>query len=231
MRKTLLPSNTNKPNETRSPRQHEIIKTVSALALVVAALTLMASKAVAVFQSIAFPSPAMAWCAHFLSVLTIAGCLAAERVLVETGMTLEEEQNFHRMDSRYSLLMVLLIGSCLAKSLQGGDVSVQEALFWVKLGVWGGLSVLPAIVLRDLAEHDRDVLHENQPRQAGTIQAETMAIAFLPLLAILMSHEVANKTNLTLEMGALLSFVASVACFLYYCASEGLLTHNKKTSF
>lgn len=228
VQQTFLSSNTNKPNEARS--RHQITKTISAAALGLWVLTIMPSKAEAIagIQNILLPST-LAWYAHILSIITIAGCLAAERVLIKTDMTLEEEQTFNQIDIFYGAMVALLIGCGLSKAFHGGDFLVHEALFWLKMGVWGGLSVLPAIEFRDLREHDHITPQlEDKPVSSwqGGINAEIAAIASAPLLAILMSHEIGNNPNLSWEMGALLSLAATTAFFLY-CETERLLVHKQ----
>jgi len=95
--------------------------------------------------------PTALWAyAHYLSILAITGCLAAERTIVQADMTVEEEETIVKIDLVYGLMAALLIVSGFARASnfgKGGEFYIREILFWVKMasaGVWGGLSLFPS---------------------------------------------------------------------------------------
>jgi len=53
--------------------------------------------------------PTALWAyAHYLSIIVITGCLAAERTIVKANMTEEEENTIVKLDLVYGLMAALL---------------------------------------------------------------------------------------------------------------------------
>ena len=60
-------------------------------------------------EAAAGPVPSALWAyAHYLSIIIIFGCLAAEKTIVKAGMTAEEENTIVKLDLLYGVLAVLL---------------------------------------------------------------------------------------------------------------------------
>jgi len=116
-----------------------------------AILMALASATTALPAEAAGVLPTALWAyAHYLSILAITGCLAAERTIVQADMTVEEEETIVKIDLVYGLMAALLIVSGFARASnfgKGGEFYIREILFWVKMasaGIWGGLSLFPS---------------------------------------------------------------------------------------
>ena len=58
---------------------------------------------------------------HFFSIMVITGCLAAERLLVKEGMTVEDENLIVKLDLVYGLMAALLIISGVLRANMNGE--------------------------------------------------------------------------------------------------------------
>lgn len=216
--KTLI----SKPDKVHK-EQSSATKTLTIGAITVAALTLLPDKAVAI-DSFAIKAAVTSY-AHIFSILAISGCLVAERLLVHTDMTADEETMVNQIDFVYGLLAALLIGSGLTRAIlygKGGDFYSHEVLFWVKMilsGVWGGLSIFPTIIFRKRtsgAEGAPPLTDALVARIHSIINAELSAIWTIPILASLMSYGVGFSPNFPWQIGAVVSVLAMVGSFWYY---------------
>jgi hypothetical protein len=70
--------------------------------------------------------PTALWAyAHYLSILVITGCLAAERSLVKADMSVDDEDTIVKIDLVYCLMAALLIGSGFARASEVSHQYVQ----------------------------------------------------------------------------------------------------------
>ena len=221
--KTLLSKPKEDQHLAEEDQKHAAATGVAAAGVALAALTMMPEPALAT-TSFALQSSLAAY-AHVLSILAITGCLVAERLLIQTDMSSQDEDMVNQIDFVYGLLAALLIGSGFARAVEygkGGDFYLHEVLFWVKMtlsGVWGGLSIFPTLIFRErkqLAEEAPPLSDPLVARLHSIINAEISAIWTIPLLASLMSNGVGYSPDLHWEAGAVVSVAATVGSFLYY---------------
>ena len=181
--------------------------------------------------------PALCSFAHTFSVLGIVICLVAERFLVSTDMSDEDEDTIVTIDVLYGVLAMLLIGSGFARAAvfeKGGDFYIHESLFWLKMvvsGFWGGLSLFPSLIFYKRKDARADLLKNTVEGQASTrlpisdvlvgqlhriITAEIAVLLTIPLLASLMSRGVGYSSDFPWQAGAFASLAATGGSFFYY---------------
>jgi putative membrane protein len=90
---------------------------------------------------------------HHLLILSLAGLLSVERVLVRPGLSGASLTTLARMDAAYGATAVLILVVGFGRVFLGAKGSafyLENPLFWAKIaafGVVGLLSILPTIVI------------------------------------------------------------------------------------
>ena len=224
-----------KPDDSRKHHHSSPAKTLTAGAVALAVLTVLPDKAVAV-DSFAVQSALTSY-AHIFSIMAITGCLVAERLLIQTDMSKEDEDIVNKIDFVYGLVAALLIGSGFARAIhfgKGGEFYTHEILFWVKMtlsGIWGGLSIFPTIIFRQLKAGEAPPLTDALvARLRSIINAELSAIWTIPVLASLMSFGVGFSPEFPWQIGAVVSILATVGSFWYYAKQALNWSEQKEDS-
>jgi len=94
---------------------------------------------------------ALAAYGHYLGLVIVSFCLAAERLLVKPNMSSEDETKLVIADSLYGIAGVLVLVSGYFRVTEygkGWDFYSHEPLFWVKMllfSVMGASSLFPTI--------------------------------------------------------------------------------------
>ena len=90
---------------------------------------------------------------HHLLILSLAGLLSVERVLVRPGLSGAPLKTLARMDAAYGATAVLILVVGFGRVFLGGKGAafyLENPVFWAKIaafGVVGLLSILPTIVI------------------------------------------------------------------------------------
>jgi putative membrane protein len=161
------------------------------------------------------PSALLAW-AHFVGLMGVAASLVAERLLVQRGMTVDDEKRLNNVDGLYGLSALSLLVSGYFRTTdfaKGWDFYQHEPIFWLKMAsvaVLGALSFFPTIVLfrRDQARRNGQTLPPLSDaiidRMTTIINAELLAVLTIPLLASLMARGVGYWDDFPWIVGAVL---------------------------
>jgi putative membrane protein len=161
------------------------------------------------------PSALLAWL-HFVGLMGVAASLVAERLLVQRGMTVDDEKRLNNVDGLYGLSALSLLVSGYFRTTdyaKGWDFYQHEPIFWLKMAsvaVLGALSFFPTIVLfrRDQARRNGQTLPPLSDaiidRMTTIINAELLAVLTIPLLASLMARGVGYWDDFPWILGAAL---------------------------
>ncbi len=90
---------------------------------------------------------------HHLLILSLAGLLAVERVLVRPGLSGEPLRILAKMDAAYGATagLILVVGFCRVYwGVKGPAFYLENLVFWAKIaafGVVGLLSISPTIII------------------------------------------------------------------------------------
>jgi len=170
---------------------------------------------------------------HYVSILAIFGILVAEKMLIQPGMSVEDERTLTKIDLAYGVLAAVLIVSGFVRTTveKGGTFYLNEPLFWLKMafaGVWGGLSIFPSITFyrRNLSRKEQQqqaddgsippVSEKLANRLQQVINAELTAMLSIPLVATLMARGVWYWDGFPWPAGAAVSVGAMVGAFYLY---------------
>lgn len=132
---------------------------------------------------------------HFLSILTLAGTLTAEMILLQPTLTRKQISRIALVDGIYGLAAVILLVAGLTLWLGGyTKPSVYYSQNWIFLtklglvGIIGILSVYPTIFFLRQRKGNPDESITIPPLLRWSVRVEVMLLVVIPLLAGLMAR-------------------------------------------
>lgn len=137
---------------------------------------------------------------HFISIIIIAGTLAAEYVLLKEKMTRTEISRLAKIDAVYGIASLTLVAAGLTLWL--GSIGKPAAfynrnwIFFLKLGLFatvGILSIYPTVFFIKRRKGDADELVTIPVTLHRMIRIELALLLLIPLLAGLMSRGIGIK--------------------------------------
>lgn len=166
----------------------------------------------------AIPS-ALAAYGHYLGLVVMSMCLAAERLLVKPNMSADDESKLVIADSLYGIFSVLVLVSGYFRVTEygkGWEFYQHEPIFWIKmllLSVLGTSSLFPTIKIIQRAVQAKNAsegkavppspLSEKlSSRMTKIINGELLAICTIPVTAALMSRGVGYAEWFPWQAGA-----------------------------
>lgn len=140
---------------------------------------------------------------HFLAILAVAACLAAEYALLGQIGNREAIERLGRLDTVYFLALGVVVLSGFARLVTSGKGLVFYAgnsLFWLKLllfAIVAGLSLMPTRHYSRWRHHVNMDGGFNVPANESKVarlflMAELALVALLPLVAVLMARNIGH---------------------------------------
>jgi putative membrane protein len=134
---------------------------------------------------------------HFLSILTLAGTLTAELVLLRPELSRRELDRIARIDGIYGISAVVLLIAGLTLWLGSyTKPSVYYSNNWIfltKIGLVGAvgiLSIYPTIFFLRKRKGDPNEMVIIPPAVQWSVRAEVLLLVIIPMLAGLMARGV-----------------------------------------
>lgn len=136
---------------------------------------------------------------HHLLILSLAGLLAVERVLVRPGVAGDTLRILGAIDAAYGATagLILVVGFCrVYLGAKGAAFYLENPVFWAKIaafGVVGLLSILPTIaILRWRRQAKADPAFAPSEAEISTVRRalglELMVFALIPIFAAAMAR-------------------------------------------
>jgi len=157
-------------------------------------------------------SSALAAYGHYFGLIAMVASLFVERFTIKPGMNEDEETRLLLADVTYGAAAVLVLWTGYLRVTQyekGWEFYQHESLFWVKMSLFAILGASSLFNTAKIIQREffggavDDVMSEKlAERMLKIVNGELLAMAFIPLMATLMSRGIGYDELIPWQIGA-----------------------------